>query len=341
MVIGSSNAEAAERVAELYRSFDCPVIVTDLRTAEMIKYASNAFLATRISFINEIATICEALDADVEVVAHGMGLDARVGPAYLNAGLGWGGSCFPKDVRALEHMGSVHGAHPQLLRAVIEINRDARRSAVRKLREALGGLRGRDVAILGLSFKPNTDDVRDAPAIEIAHLPGGHGGPRAARPGSPPEGRGRYGALGGFDRPRSKPRRARTAIILAPVERFRELDWRCGTECLDVLVVLRTVRSWLASAIPLSAIRSWAARAGHPRGGWAVAGGAGAASAAICRFRRPSHAEANSGWPAGRRLIVLSLRSSLLQRASATTNRPSPPVALLHTSLRSKTLPPT
>ena len=170
VVVGSADIAAANRVAELYRSFNCPVIVTDLRTAEMIKYASNAFLATRISFINEIATICEALAADVEVVSRGMGLDSRVGPGYLSAGIGWGGSCFPKDVRALEHMGAVHGAHPQLLRAVMEINRDARRSAVRKLREALGDLRGRTIAIFGLSFKPNTDDVRDAPAIEIAHL---------------------------------------------------------------------------------------------------------------------------------------------------------------------------
>ena len=175
VVIGSTDTIAANRLAELYRSFDCPVIVTDLRTAEMIKYASNAFLATRISFINEIAAICEALGADIETVSNGMGLDKRVGPGYLDAGIGWGGSCFPKDVRALEHMGAVHGAHPQLLRAVMEINRDARRAAVRKLRQALGDLRTRRIAIFGLSFKPNTDDVRDAPAIEIAHLLIGEG----------------------------------------------------------------------------------------------------------------------------------------------------------------------
>ena len=175
VVIGSTDKIAANRLAELYRSFNCPVIVTDLRTAEMIKYASNAFLATRISFINEIAAICEALGADIETVSNGMGLDKRVGPGYLDAGIGWGGSCFPKDVRALEHMGAVHGAHPQLLRAVMEINRDARRAAVRKLRQALGDLRTRRIAIFGLSFKPNTDDVRDAPAIEIAHLLTGEG----------------------------------------------------------------------------------------------------------------------------------------------------------------------
>ena len=175
VVVGSSNPTAAERVAALYRAFNSPIIVTDLRTAEMIKYASNAFLATRISFINEIGAICEALGADVRIVSKGMGLDRRVGPGYLDAGIGWGGSCFPKDVRALEHMAAVHGCHPQLLRAVIEINRDARRSAVRKVRAALQGLRGRTVAVLGLSFKPNTDDVRDAPAIEIIHLLQGEG----------------------------------------------------------------------------------------------------------------------------------------------------------------------
>ena len=175
VVLGSTDEAAAQRVAELYRTFNAPIIITDLRTAEMIKYASNAFLATRISFINEMGSICEALGADVTVVARGMGLDRRVGPGYLDAGIGWGGSCFPKDVRALEHMASVHGCHPQLLRAVMEINRDARRSAVRKLRAALDGLRGRNVAVLGLSFKPNTDDVRDAPAIEIIHLLTGEG----------------------------------------------------------------------------------------------------------------------------------------------------------------------
>ncbi len=175
VVIGSAEGTAAERVAELYHSFDCPVIITDLRTAEMIKYASNAFLATRISFINEISAICEALGADVQMVSRGMGLDRRVGPGYLDAGIGWGGSCFPKDVRALEHMASTHGFHPQLLRAVMDINRDARKAAVRKLRDGLDGLRGRTVAVFGLSFKPNTDDVRDAPAIEIVHLLLGEG----------------------------------------------------------------------------------------------------------------------------------------------------------------------
>jgi UDPglucose 6-dehydrogenase len=170
IVLGSQDRQSAEDVTLLYRSFDCPIIITDLRTAEMIKYASNAFLATRISFINEIASMCDQLGADVTEVARGMGLDDRIGVGFLSAGIGWGGSCFRKDVLALEHMAAVNGCHPQLLRAVVEINRDMRRSVVRRLRDELGELRGRVITVLGLSFKPNTDDVRDAPAIEIIRL---------------------------------------------------------------------------------------------------------------------------------------------------------------------------
>ena len=170
IVLGSLNQEAAERVAQLYLSLRTTIMITDLRTAEMIKYASNAYLANRISFINEIASICEALGADVKEVAVGMGYDKRIGSSYLDAGVGYGGSCFPKDVKALEHMASIHGCHPQLLRAVMEINRDQRRLAVQKLRDLLGTLDEKVIGILGLAFKPNTDDMRDAPAAEIIHL---------------------------------------------------------------------------------------------------------------------------------------------------------------------------
>jgi UDPglucose 6-dehydrogenase len=170
VVLGASDRAAAERVAELYAPLKCPIMITDTRTAEMIKYASNAFLATKISFINEISAICERLGADVRQVAQGMGYDRRIGAAFLEAGVGYGGSCFPKDVRALEHMASVHGSHPQLLRTVMDINRDQRRLVIQKLRYVLGSLQERVVGILGLSFKPNTDDLRDAPALEIIHL---------------------------------------------------------------------------------------------------------------------------------------------------------------------------
>ncbi|HZU07511.1 MAG TPA: UDP-glucose/GDP-mannose dehydrogenase family protein [Chloroflexota bacterium] len=170
VVLGASDRAAAERVAELYAPLKCPIMITDTRTAEMIKYASNAFLATKISFINEISAICERLGADVRQVAQGMGYDRRIGAAFLEAGVGYGGSCFPKDVRALEHMASVHGSHPQLLRTVMDINRDQRRLVIQKLRYVLGNLQDRTIGILGLAFKPNTDDLRDAPALEIIHL---------------------------------------------------------------------------------------------------------------------------------------------------------------------------
>ena len=170
VVLGSIHREAADRVAHLYLSLRCPILVTNLRTAEMIKYASNAYLATRISYINEIANMCEELGADVEEVATGMGMDKRIGHAFLDAGLGWGGSCFPKDVKALAHMAVLHGTHPQLLQAVMEINRNQRRRVVVKLRKALGSLDEKVIGVLGLSFKPNTDDIRDAPALEIIHL---------------------------------------------------------------------------------------------------------------------------------------------------------------------------
>ncbi|HCS39704.1 MAG TPA: UDP-glucose 6-dehydrogenase [Anaerolineaceae bacterium] len=170
VVLGSEDREAANRVAELYKPLRCTIMVTDLRTAEMIKYASNAFLATRISFINEIGNMCEDLGADVREVAQGMGLDKRIGRSFLDAGLGWGGSCFPKDVKALEHMAVLHGTQPQLLQAVMEINRNQRRRAVMKLRKALGTLNEKTIGILGISFKPNTDDIRDSAALEIIHL---------------------------------------------------------------------------------------------------------------------------------------------------------------------------
>jgi len=170
VVLGSLHQEAAEKVARLYASLRCPILITDLRTAEMVKYASNAFLATRISFINEIANICEELGADVNQVARGMGLDKRIGPSFLDAGLGWGGSCFPKDVKALAHMAVLHGTHPQLLQAVMDINRNQRRRVVVKLRRALGTLDQKIIGVLGLSFKPNTDDIREAPALEVIHL---------------------------------------------------------------------------------------------------------------------------------------------------------------------------
>ncbi len=167
VVLGSSDPEAAGKVATLYLPLRARIQITDLYTAEMIKYASNAFLATKISFINEIAQICERLGADVKEVAIGMGYDKRIGRAFLDAGLGYGGSCFPKDVRALAHMAGEAGLHPQLLNAVMDINHDQRRLIVTKLGSILGSLRGCTIGILGLAFKPNTDDMREAPSVDI------------------------------------------------------------------------------------------------------------------------------------------------------------------------------
>jgi UDPglucose 6-dehydrogenase len=167
-VLGSFDREAAEKVAQLHLPLRAPIVITDLRTAEMIKYASNAFLATKISFINEIADICEALGADVKEVAAGMGYDRRIGPAFLDAGLGWGGSCFPKDVKALVYMAEEKKHAPCLLHAVMDVNYERRKALVRKVEELLGGLSGRTVGLLGLAFKPNTDDMREAPSIDIA-----------------------------------------------------------------------------------------------------------------------------------------------------------------------------
>ncbi|MEO6458543.1 MAG: UDP-glucose/GDP-mannose dehydrogenase family protein, partial [Chloroflexia bacterium] len=168
VVLGSDDRWAAEQVRELYEPLGAPILVTDIRTAEMIKYASNAILATYISFINEIAFICENLGADVKEVVKGMGYDKRINPQFLNAGVGFGGSCFPKDVKALVKMAENADARPHLLQSVLDINQDARKSFVAKVVKMLGGsVKGKSIGVLGLSFKPDTDDLREAPSIDI------------------------------------------------------------------------------------------------------------------------------------------------------------------------------
>jgi len=168
-VVGSLHREAAEKVAQLHLPLRAPIVITDLRTAEMIKYASNAFLATKISFMNEVADICERLGADVKEVAAGMGYDKRIGPFFLDAGLGWGGSCFPKDVKALAFMAQEKGLEPRILHSVMDVNYGRRSEVVEHVGEMVGGsLQGRTVGLLGLAFKPNTDDMREAPSIDIA-----------------------------------------------------------------------------------------------------------------------------------------------------------------------------
>ncbi|WP_199618161.1 UDP-glucose dehydrogenase family protein [Paenibacillus alkalitolerans] len=174
IVIGADSPSAADTMAELHRALTDQIMVTDIRTAEMVKYASNAFLATKISFINEIANICEKVGADVTRVAEGMGYDKRIGPAFLKAGIGYGGSCFPKDTRALIQIAGHVDYEFKLLRSVVEVNQDQRFSVIRKLETIFeGDLQGKTISVWGLSFKPNTDDVRESPALEIIrHLVG-------------------------------------------------------------------------------------------------------------------------------------------------------------------------
>jgi UDPglucose 6-dehydrogenase len=168
IIIGCDDIEALNIIQEMYRPLDVPFLVTDARSAEMIKYASNSFLAMKISFINGIANLCEAVGADVVDVAKGMGLDKRIGPAFLNAGIGYGGSCFPKDVKALLHTSKEHGMPLSLLEETIAINEEQQELLVKKALSRFGTLTGKKIAILGLAFKPETDDMREAPSIRIS-----------------------------------------------------------------------------------------------------------------------------------------------------------------------------
>jgi UDPglucose 6-dehydrogenase len=170
VVVGADEGsqEYADRVVALYAPLEAPVVATDVASAEMIKLASNAFLATKISFINEIANVSEELGADVQEVAYGMGLDARIGPKFLQAGIGYGGSCFPKDVQALKQLAGNTGYHFQLLTSVIEVNELQKRRTIGKLQKHLGSLVGKEVALLGVAFKPDTDDIREATSIVLA-----------------------------------------------------------------------------------------------------------------------------------------------------------------------------
>jgi UDPglucose 6-dehydrogenase len=168
IVIGAFEEEDGAVVEALYSGIESPVVRTDVASAEMIKLAANAFLMTRISFINEIANVCEAVGADVVEVARGVGLDSRLGPHFLRAGIGYGGSCFPKDSLALKQLASNSGYHFQLLAAVIDVNELQKRRVIQKLQKHLGKLRGKKVALLGLAFKAGTDDMREAPSIVLA-----------------------------------------------------------------------------------------------------------------------------------------------------------------------------
>jgi UDPglucose 6-dehydrogenase len=168
IVIGAFDEADGDAVEALHAGIDAPVVRADVNSAEMIKLTANAFLVTRISFINEIANVCELVGADVSTVAEGIGLDHRLGPHFLRAGIGWGGSCFPKDSLALKQLAANSGYHFHLMNAVIEVNELQKRRVVQKLQRHLGRLRGKRIALLGLAFKPNTDDMREAPSLVLA-----------------------------------------------------------------------------------------------------------------------------------------------------------------------------
>jgi UDPglucose 6-dehydrogenase len=168
VVIGDDGDWAGDAVVDLYAPLEAPLVRTDIKSAEMVKLASNAFLATKISFINEIANVCEETGADVVEVARGMGLDDRIGPKFLQAGIGFGGSCFPKDVTALKQLAGNSGYHFQLLNSVIEVNELQKRRVMAKLEKNLGSLVGKEIGLLGLAFKPNTDDMREASSLVLS-----------------------------------------------------------------------------------------------------------------------------------------------------------------------------
>jgi UDPglucose 6-dehydrogenase len=228
VVVGADDgsSEYAERVAALYAPLDAPLVNTDVASAEMIKLASNAFLATKISFINEIANVSEELGADVQEVAYGMGLDARIGPKFLQAGIGYGGSCFPKDVQALKQLAGNTGYHFQLLTAVIEVNELQKRRTIGKLQKHLGSLDGREVALLGVAFKPDTDDIREATSLVLSGRLQGEGAsvrvydPVAARNGTSMLGGARIcdSALEAIDG-------ADAVVLVTEWPEFGELDW--------------------------------------------------------------------------------------------------------------------
>jgi len=228
VVVGADDGSSqyADRVAALYAPLDAPVVNTDVASAEMIKLASNAFLATKISFINEIANVSEELGADVQEVAYGMGLDARIGPKFLQAGIGYGGSCFPKDVQALKQLAGNTGYHFQLLTAVIEVNELQKRRTIGKLQKHLGSLDGKEVALLGVAFKPDTDDIREATSLVLSGRLQGEGA--SVRVYDPVAARNGTSMLGGAricDSALEAIEGADAVVLVTEWPEFGELDW--------------------------------------------------------------------------------------------------------------------
>jgi UDPglucose 6-dehydrogenase len=226
VVVGDGGGWAGDAVVELYAPLQAPLVRTDVASAEMVKLASNAFLATKISFINEIANVCEETGADVVEVARGMGLDDRIGPKFLQAGIGFGGSCFPKDVDALKQLAGNSGYHFQLLTAVIEVNELQKRRVVGKLHKHLGGLAGRRVALLGLAFKPNTDDMREASSLVLsARLHADGASVAAYDPVAEEQARAMVSGIEFADSPLAATAGADAVVLVTEWSEFLELDW--------------------------------------------------------------------------------------------------------------------
>ncbi|MFZ7090944.1 UDP-glucose dehydrogenase family protein [Primorskyibacter sp. 2E233] len=231
VVVGVETDRAAKVMEEIYRPLylrDFPIITTDLESAEMIKYGANAFLATKITFINEIAALCEKVGADVKQVSKGMGLDGRIGNKFLHAGPGYGGSCFPKDTKALARIGQDHASPMSIVETVIKVNEDVKRRMIEKLQDLCGGsFNGKTVAVLGVTFKPNTDDMRDAPSLTIVPaLVGGGAKVRACDPQGRREGEHLLPGIAWIEDPYEAAKGADLLVILTEWNEFRALDLR-------------------------------------------------------------------------------------------------------------------
>jgi UDPglucose 6-dehydrogenase len=225
VVVGDDGDWAGDAVVELYAPLEAPLVRTDVKSAEMVKLASNAFLATKISFINEIANVCEETGADVTEVARGMGLDNRIGPKFLQAGIGFGGSCFPKDVTALKQLAGNSGYHFQLLNSVIEVNELQKRRVIAKLEKHLGTLVGKEIGLLGLAFKPNTDDMREASSLVLsARLQAAGARVRAYDPVAEDEARKLIGGVDFKPSPEEVIAGADAVVLVTEWPEFAELD---------------------------------------------------------------------------------------------------------------------
>ncbi|MBP0484475.1 UDP-glucose dehydrogenase family protein [Sagittula salina] len=248
VVVGVESDRAAKIMAEIYRPLylrDFPIVTTDLESAEMIKYAANAFLATKITFINEIAALCEKVGADVKAVSRGMGMDGRIGNKFLHAGPGYGGSCFPKDTKALARIGQEHASPISIVETVIKVNEDVKRRMIDKLADlCAGSFNGKRVAVLGVTFKPNTDDMRDAPALTIVPaLVGGGAKVSVVDPQGRREGEHLLPGVTWCDDPYTAAKGADLLVILTEWNEFRALDLPrlAGTMAAPRLADLRNV----------------------------------------------------------------------------------------------------